>query len=35
MEQEWNAGFQQLSENMLGESPADIIVKASDDPEST
>lgn len=34
MEQEWSAGFQRLSENMLGESPADIIAKATDDPES-
>ena len=34
MEQEWAVGFQRLSENMLGESPADIIAKAIDDPES-
>ena len=34
MEQEWAVGFQRLSENMLGESPADIIAKATDNPES-
>ncbi len=34
MEQEWSLGFQRLSENMLGESPADIIAKATDAPES-
>ena len=34
MEHEWNSGFQQISENMLGESPAEVIAKATDNPES-